>query len=118
MSVFVERIRRPIAWLAGTQLALVTLATLAFTVLDDLPRLLFERMRQTISSPEEIYLFQFFIVGLLVLLPIALQGTAFPLVVRTLVNDRTRSGEDVGRAYAVNTMGAILQASIDVPTGS
>lgn len=106
-SSFVERTRRPLAWLAGTQLALATLAALAFRVLDELPEVMFDRMRKEIGSPEEIYLFQFFLVGALVFVPIALQGAAFPLVVRALVSVRDRAGIDVGKAYGINTAGAI-----------
>jgi spermidine synthase len=106
-SSFVERIRRPLAWLAGTQLGLVILAAATFRVLDDLPAVLFSRMREEIGAPEEIYLFQFLLVGALVFLPIALQGATFPLVVRALVTRRESAGLDVGRAYSVNTIGAI-----------
>lgn len=106
-SSLVERTKRPLAWLAATQLALTALAALTFRVLDDLPHLLFERLRAEIGSPEEIYLFQFFLVGGLVFVPIALQGASFPLVVRAIVSERTRAGFDVGRAYAANTAGAI-----------
>ncbi len=106
-SSFVDRVRRPVAWLAATQLLLVTFATAAFAVLDDLPEVLFARMREQIGSAEEIYLFQFVLVGALVFLPIALQGAAFPLVVRALATRREHAGADVARAYTVNTAGAI-----------
>lgn len=107
-SSFVERIRRPLAWLAGIQFGLVILAATTFRVLDDLPGVLFGRMREEIGAPEEIYLFQFLLVGALVFLPIALQGATFPLVIRAFVTRRESAGLDVGRAYSVNTIGAII----------
>lgn len=107
-AAFVERIRRPVAWLAATQLCLVVLATAAFALLDQLPYVLFSRLRGAIGSPQEIYLFQFFLVGALVFLPIALQGAAFPLVVRAVASLREHVAKDVARAYTVNTVGAIV----------
>ncbi len=103
----VERLRRPAAWLAAAQLGLVVFAALTFRVLDDLPRVLMDRLREEIGSPNEIYFFQFFLVGALVFVPIALQGATFPLVVRTFVSRREHAGADVARAYSLNTVGAI-----------
>ena len=106
-SVFISRVRRPLWWLGAVQLGVVMLAATTFAVLDDLPRVIFERMREEIGSVSEIYLFQFFLVGALAFAPIALQGATFPLVVRALVGRPDRAGTDVGRAYAINTLGAI-----------
>jgi spermidine synthase len=106
-SALVGRLRRPLAWLAGAQLGLCASATVAFFVLDDLPRVLFHRMREAIFSPNDIYLFNFGLVALVVLVPTLLQGASFPLVVRALVGEREDAGREVGRVYSSNTLGSI-----------
>lgn len=107
MSTQLKRISRPIFWLALTQLGVTLTATLAFFLLDHLPELLFERLRQNVGSAYDVYAYNFLLVGLVVFLPTFLQGMAFPLVVRGLVRERAGSGRAVGRVYAFNTAGAI-----------
>ncbi|MBA2665108.1 MAG: fused MFS/spermidine synthase [Bradymonadaceae bacterium] len=108
ISPLVRRMRRPVTWFALTQFGVAASATLSFFVLDRLPQWLFSRMRETITSLGEVYLYNFMLVGVIVLIPSILQGMSFPLVVRAAVHDRERSGVDVGRAYAFNTSGAII----------
>lgn len=107
MSTQLKRISRPIFWLALTQVGVTLTATLAFFLLDQLPELLFDRLRQNVGSAYDVYAYNFLLVGLVVFLPTFLQGMAFPLVVRSLVRERGASGKAVGRVYAFNTAGAI-----------
>ncbi len=55
----------------------------------------------------------------LVLIPTVLVGMTFPLVGKILVTNLDRTGEDVGKVYAVNTLGnivgALLPAFVLVP---
>ncbi|GAB5561439.1 MAG: hypothetical protein SynsKO_30860 [Synoicihabitans sp.] len=55
----------------------------------------------------------------LMLIPTILVGMTFPLVGKILVTDLERTGEDVGKVYAVNTLGniagALLPAFVLVP---
>ena len=44
------------------------------------------------------------------LLPTALIGTAFPLVMRCVGSSHARFGRSVGLVYAVNTLGAVAGA--------
>ncbi|MBT5900956.1 MAG: fused MFS/spermidine synthase [Opitutaceae bacterium] len=46
----------------------------------------------------------------LVLIPTILVGMTFPLVGKIMVTDLDRTGEDVGKVYAVNTLGNIVGA--------
>ncbi len=107
-SSFVHRISKPVWWLGLTQSGFALGATLTFFLLDDLPEWLFHRLREDIGNPSEIYLYQFGLVGVCVFLPVFLQGAAFPLVMRALVDTPEEAGPDVGRAYAFNTGGAIF----------
>lgn len=64
-------------------------------------------------------LMRFLISFILMLVPTILVGMTFPLVGKILVTDLDRTGEDVGKVYAVNTVGniagALLPAFILVP---
>lgn len=107
ISTFVSRISRPILWLAAGQLGVSLAATAAFFLLDRLPELLFDRMREAIASANEVYFYNFFLVALVVFVPTFLQGMSFALVVRALVRAREGSGQAVGKLYAFNTAGSI-----------
>jgi len=111
-SALVHRLKRPVAWLALTQFLFALTALLAFQYLEDLPELLFHRFRADIKTPQEIWLYQFGLVGLLVFIPISLQGAAFPLVIRTLHAAKDVVGREVGRVYTFNTAGAIVGSFI------
>ena len=108
MSPFVKRLRRPVFWLAIVQFGVAAAATIAFFTLDQLPEWLFYRFRGQVRTVTEVYIYYFFLVGVVVLIPTFLQGMTFPLVIRAVVHDRDRSGEQVGRAYAFNTAGSIF----------
>ena len=108
LSPLVKRIKRPLFWLGLVQMGVAASATIAFFVLDELPVWLFHRLREQIADPNEIYVYYFFLVGVVVLIPTFLQGMTFPLVIRSAVQDREKSGELVGTAYAFNTGGSII----------
>lgn len=112
MSTLVHRLSRPAYWLALTQTGFALAATVTFFVMDDLPVWLFGRLREDIGTASEIYLYQFGLVAVVVFVPIFLQGMAFPLVIRALAASRERIGKEVGRAYSLNTVGAITGSFI------
>lgn len=107
-GALVRRIARPIAWLALSQSLFAVAALGAFLYLEELPELLFHRFREEIRTPQEIWLYQFGLVAALIFVPIALQGMAFPLVIRALQAKAGQVGAAVGRIYGFNTLGAIL----------
>ncbi len=108
ISPIIKRIRRPLFWLAVTQFGVAISATLAYLVLDHLPTWLFYRLRGEIHGVMDVYVYYFFLVGVVVLVPTFLQGMGFPLVIRAAVGERENSGKLVGNAYAFNTTGSIL----------
>lgn len=112
MSTLVHRVSRPAFWLGLTQTGFAMTACITFLVMDDLPVWLFGRLREDIGAASEIYLYQFGLVATVVFVPIFLQGMAFPLVVRAVAASRESVGKDVGRAYALNTVGAIIGSFI------
>ncbi|MFB6261994.1 MAG: fused MFS/spermidine synthase [Bradymonadaceae bacterium] len=108
ISPFVKRISRPVYRLALVQFGVAASATIAFFMLDQFPHWLYDRFREQITSATEVYIYYFFLVGIVVLIPTFLQGMSFPLVVRAVVHDRGESGARVGRAYSFNTAGSIV----------
>ncbi len=109
ISALMGRISRPLWWLACAQLGAGLLASQTFVTLDQLPEVLFWRMRgaQTVAA---VYIDYFLLVGVVVFLPTFLQGMTFPLAVRALVSADAgeETGRAVGRLYAVNTVGSIV----------
>jgi len=56
----------------------------------------------------QLQLVEFLVTAMLLLVPTTLMGVAFPLVTKLYVRDLRELGTSVGRAYAANTLGAIL----------
>ena len=108
LSAVVRRIQRPLFFLSLTQFGVALAALGSFLVLDRVPLWLFNHMRGDLGSLFEVYAFQFGLVALAVFLPSFLQGMSFPLMMRAVTTRMDKAGEEVGRAYAYNTAGAIL----------
>ena len=89
ISMLLSKIKRPLWVLGMTQLGVAIGAMVSFFVLEHLPELLFHRLRGAVNSANEVYAYNFFLVGLVVFLPTFLQGMAFPLVVRAIVQGLT-----------------------------
>ncbi len=119
MAPLLRFVRRPIFMLALTQLGVCITAAVCFFTLNKIPEWLFLHLRTQAHSPESVYLYNVFLIGAVVLGPTLLQGASFPLVIR-IVSDHARTlreakassaleaGKLVGRAYAINTLGAII----------
>ena len=108
ISSVVDRINRPVYWLALVQAGVAGSAAMSFVVLNRVPLWLFERIRDGVDGVTEVYLFQFGLVALVVLVPSFLQGACFPLVIRAVTAHHNQAGQKVGMAYASTTVGAIV----------
>lgn len=113
MSSMLRFVRRPVFWLALLQLGVCISAAVCFFTLNKIPEMLFTYLRQEATTVASVYLYNVFLIGIVVLIPTLLQGMTFPLVIR-IVSDRAQTsdqaldaGQMVGRAYAINTVGAI-----------
>ena len=96
------------AWsFALLQLGIGATAAVVLPYFDRLPDLFLMAFRVTRDS-RVIILAQFLVSGLAMLLPTLLMGATFPCAVRLLARGAGSVGMDVGRVYAVNTLGAIL----------
>ncbi len=118
MSAMLKRVRRPVFLLAAAQIGVCVFGAVCFFTLNKVPGLLFEHMRREAGSPANVYIYNIFLIALVVLAPTLLQGMSFPLVVRIVSRAAQvgRGGKEaeadpgrlVGRAYAINTVGAIV----------
>ncbi len=86
---------------------------LSLYVLNKIPALLINLgLRLHISSWTGLLALQILSATLLILLPAVLMGMVMPLVLVWASSDRSRAVAQVGRSYAVNTIGAIAGAFI------
>jgi spermidine synthase len=86
---------------------------LSLYVLNQIPSLLINLgLRLHISSWTGLLTLQIFSATLLILAPAVLMGMVMPLVLVWASSDRLRAVAQVGRSYAVNTIGAIAGAFI------
>ena len=94
-------------WFAGLQLAIGLSAAAVLPLFDRFPDLFLDAFR-IIRSYSLILVLQVFISFVAMILPTLFIGATFPCLVQIVSRDLSRTGFDVGRLYAINTMGAIL----------
>src|SRR5262245_46146670 len=103
-----QRTRHPIRWLAFLHVATAGVIGLSYLVADKIPYIFTWLIKSTIGA--EAILFS---LASLILLPATiLMGGVFPLTVRVVTGGLDSVGKDVGNAYAVNTIGAIVGAFV------
>lgn len=109
MTRRVDRVKRPVLWLAWVQVLVGALAVAGTNLVDRMPHLLHAAARSEDVTMTFIY-FANFAISALVMLPATLVlGAVMPLVVRILApHGADHAGPIVGRAYSLNTLGAIL----------
>ena len=103
-----QRTPHPIRWLAALHLA--TAAAVGFTYLftDKIPYVFTWLLQSTSFGVDTILVCQFVLACLVVLPATILMGGVFPLTVRIAAGGLESVGHDVGNAYALNTLGAIV----------
>jgi spermidine synthase len=89
------------------QLGIGLSAALVLPFFDRLPEAFFAVFRIT-QSPPVILVAQFLLAASVMLVPTLFMGATFPCTVRVLVRGLDAVGFNVGRIYAINTVGAIL----------
>ncbi|MBN2575647.1 MAG: fused MFS/spermidine synthase [Deltaproteobacteria bacterium] len=104
----VLRFREPVRSLALTHLGIVACIGLSYLITDRLPFVFTYLLSSTLVSPDAVLTSQFVLACLTVLPSTFLMGAIFPITVRVVTGDLGTVGRDVGFAYALNTVGAIL----------
>ncbi|MFH2002326.1 MAG: fused MFS/spermidine synthase [Planctomycetota bacterium] len=111
---FIDRIANPLAFFAWIELfiglsAAVAMPVLITAVYSDFTYSLF---RSASSDWGMMLLVRFGVALFIMLIPTLLIGITFPLVGKICIKNLNRTSADVGRIYAVNTVGNILGACI------
>ncbi len=104
----VTRFRDPVHGLALTHLGIVACIGLSYLITDRLPFVFTYLLSSTMVSPDAVLTCQFALACLTVLPSTFLMGAIFPITVRVVTGNLATVGRDVGFAYALNTVGAIV----------
>jgi spermidine synthase len=104
----VQRTAHPVRWLATIHLGIAACVGASYLMTDQLPYLFAWLLGSTSFSTEAVLVCQFLLACVAVLPPTFLMGAIFPLSVRVAAVNLGSVGRDVGSAYALNTLGAIV----------
>jgi spermidine synthase len=102
------RARRPLAALAVIYVAVGASVVLTHQVIDELPPLFVSLLVGTDLDVSTVIAFQTLCAALAVAPTAACLGAVMPLTMRAYAGAVSAVGRDVGRAYAANTLGAIV----------
>ena len=102
------RARRPMTWLGAVHLATAAMIGLSLWVMDKLPSAFLALLRGNSLTVDGILFCQFLLAALAVLPATLCMGAVLPLTVRVYAQGADQVGRDVGTAYSVNTLGAIV----------
>lgn len=108
VAPWVDRWRQPLQIFAGIQLALAVSAIVVKPILGQFPLAAYSLVTKLSESFPRLVAAQFGLIAALVLVPTLLMGAVMPLAVRLLAAGREDSAAITGRAYATNTLGAVL----------
>lgn len=102
-----DRVRSPLVWYGIVEVLIgVTglLTPLAFTALQEVYGPLYRAVGGSALAP----VVRFAIAFAVLLVPTALMGASFPLIVRAALGSRDDGGRAIGLLYAINTLGAVV----------
>jgi spermidine synthase len=103
-----QRFRDPVRSLATVHLGIVAAIGVSYLITDRLPYVFTYLLSSTSITADAVLVCQFALACIAVLPSTFLMGAIFPITVRVVTADIGRVGRDVGSAYALNTVGAIV----------
>src|SRR5450432_4613410 len=103
-----QRTAHPVRWLAGLHLGIALAVGASYLCTDRLPFVFTWLLRSTSFSVDTILVCQFVLACVTVLPATILMGGIFPITVRIAATRLESVGRDLGNAYALNTIGAIV----------
>jgi spermidine synthase len=103
-----QRTAHPVRWLAGLHLGIALAVGVSYLTTDRLPYVFTWLLRSTSFGVDTILVCQFVLACVTVLPATILMGGVFPLTVRIVATRLESVGRDLGNAYALNTVGAIV----------
>jgi spermidine synthase len=108
VSRWTRRSARPMEWLGAVHALIAASIAFSYVVMDKLPAAFLGLLRGESFSVDGILFTQFMLAALAVLPATFFMGGVLPLTVRIYASGADRVGRDVGTAYSVNTLGAII----------
>ncbi|HEY2729986.1 MAG TPA: fused MFS/spermidine synthase [Polyangia bacterium] len=103
-----QRTAHPVRWLAGLHLGIALAVGVSYLCTDRLPFVFTWLLKSTSFGVDTILVCQFVLACVTVLPATILMGGVFPLTIRIAAPRLESVGRDVGNAYALNTIGAIV----------
>ncbi|MDB4979889.1 MAG: hypothetical protein JWM82_641 [Myxococcales bacterium] len=103
-----QRTAHPVRWLAGLHLGIAAAVGVSYLCTDRLPFVFTWLLRSSSFAVDTILTCQFVLACVTVLPATILMGGIFPLTVRVASGRLDSVGRDIGNAYALNTIGAIV----------
>ena len=107
-----QRTAHPVRWLAGLHLTIASAVGLSYLCTDKIPYVFTWLLQSTSFGVDTILVCQFVLACITVLPATVLMGGVFPLTVRIVAARVESVGRDIGNAYALNTVGAIVGSSL------
>ncbi|MCU1283473.1 MAG: hypothetical protein JWM53_7019 [bacterium] len=108
LSRLTARTTRPMEWLAAVHVATAAMIGVSYLVMDKLPAAFLGLLRGGAFSVDGIIFCQFLLAALAVLPATLCMGGVLPLTIRVVAGSLESVGRDVGTAYSINTLGAIV----------
>jgi spermidine synthase len=103
-----QRTPHPVRWLAILHVATGAAVGVTYLFTDKVPYIFTWLLQSSSFGVDAILVCQFFLACITVLPATLLMGGVFPLTVRVVTGGLDSVGHDVGNAYALNTLGAIV----------
>ena len=103
-----QRTAHPVRWLAAVHLGIGACVGISHLITDRLPYVFAWLLGSSGFGTDAVLFCQFLLACVAVLPATFLMGAIFPLSVRVAAVDLDTVGRDVGSAYALNTLGAIV----------
>ncbi|HEX4405383.1 MAG TPA: fused MFS/spermidine synthase [Polyangia bacterium] len=103
-----QRTAHPVRWLAALHLGIATAVGVSYLCTDRIPFVFTWLLKSTSFGVDTILTCQFVLACVTVLPATILMGGVFPLTVRIAAPRLESVGRDIGNAYALNTIGAIV----------
>jgi spermidine synthase len=103
-----QRTANPVRWLAGLHLAIAGAIAVSYLITDRLPLVFTWLLASSSFGVDGVLICQFALACLAVLPTTVLMGGVFPLTARIATAEIDTVGKDIGNAYALNTVGAIV----------
>src|SRR6185295_1451406 len=103
-----QRTAHPVRWLAALHLGIAGAVGVSYLVTDKIPYVFTWLLESSSYGVDTVLVCQFVLACITVLPATVLMGGVFPLTMRIAAADLGSIGRDVGSAYALNTVGAII----------